>query len=44
MRQGRSGYLSVEETEEGEPRTNTISNVETIIHTQPLRVGVYLHI
>ena len=40
MRQGRSGYLSVEETDEEGQRTNAISNVETVIHLVKGNIGI----
>ena len=40
MRQGRSGYLSVEETDEAGQRTNAISNVETVIHLVKGNIGI----
>ena len=40
MRQGRSGYLSVEETDEEGQRTNAISNLETVIHLVKGNIGI----
>ena len=41
MRRSRSGYLSVEENEEPEEeaRSNTISNIETVIHLVKGNIG-----
>ena len=43
MRGGRSGYLSLEENEEPEEevRSNTISNIETVIHLVKGNIGKY---
>ena len=41
MRRSRSGYLSLEEDEEPEEevRSNTISNIETVIHLVKGNIG-----
>ena len=41
MRRSRSGYLSLEENEEPEEeaRSNTISNIETVIHLVKGNIG-----
>ena len=43
MRRSRSGYLSLEENEEPEMeiRSNTISNIETVIHLVKGNIGKY---
>ena len=43
MRGNRSGYLSLEENEdhEEEVRSNTISNIETVIHLVKGNIGKY---
>ena len=43
MRGNRSGYLSLEENEDHgeEVRSNTISNIETVIHLVKGNIGKY---